>query len=105
MRIVAVKFTLKPEFVEPFLQASLGDARGSVANEPGCYRFDVYRDQNDPNVVCFYEVYADDAAFERHQTMPHFVKWRESWKEEWLAAPTEVIHGRSIFPPDEHWHK
>ena len=101
MRIVSVQFTLKPEFVEQFIQVSLGDARGSVENEPGCHRFDVYRGRQDPNVVCFYEVYSDDAAFAKHQTMPHYLAWRDAWKQEWLAAPTAVVHGDSIYPPDE----
>ena len=105
MKIVSVKFTVKPEFTERFIQVSLGDAQGSVANEPGCYRFDVYRDEKDPNVVCFYEVYADDAAFARHQTMPHFKQWRAAWTPDWLVMPSQAIHGQSIFPADQDWHK
>jgi autoinducer 2-degrading protein len=105
MKIVSVKFTLKPEFAERFLQVSLGDAQGSVRNEPGCYRFDVFRAENDPNIICFYEVYQDDAAFAAHQAMPHYQTWRDAWQPDWLAAETEVVIGSSVYPPDEAWTK
>ena len=105
MRVVSVKFSLKPEFVDRFIEVSLGDARGSVQNEPGCFRFDVFQDQKDPNTVCFYEVYKDEAAFEAHRQMPHYAKWREGFKDEWLAAETQIIHGASVYPPDEAWTK
>ena len=55
----------------------LGDAQGSVQNEPGCLRFDVIQDSADPNRIWLYEVYVDQAAFKAHLQTPHFIKWRE----------------------------
>jgi quinol monooxygenase YgiN len=105
MKVVSVKFSLKPEFVDRFVEISLGDAKGSVQNEPGCFRFDVFQDEEDPCTVCFYEVYKDDAAFEAHRQMPHYAKWREGFTDEWLAAETQIIRGWSVYPPDEAWSK
>ena len=39
----------------------LGDAKGSVNNEPGCLRFDVIQEGADPNRIWLYEVYVDEA--------------------------------------------
>jgi len=45
-----------------FLEAVVEDARSSVNHEPGCLRFDVIQDANDPNRIWLYEVYKDEAA-------------------------------------------
>jgi len=105
MRVVSVKFSIKPEFLDRFIELSLGDAKGSVQNEPGCLRFDVYRDAKDPNTVCFYEVYKDQAAFDAHLQTPHFAEWRGGYTDDWLAAGTQAIHGWSVYPPDQDWKK
>ena len=34
-----------------FLEAVVEDARSSVNHEPGCLRFDVIQDANDPNRI------------------------------------------------------
>lgn len=67
-----VEFDLRPGRVDAFLEAARLDAEGSVGNEPGCRRFDILQDPALPDRVCFYEVYDDEAAFERHREMPHF---------------------------------
>lgn len=67
-----VEFDIRPGMLPAFLDAARLDAEGSVRNEPDCYRFDILQDPALPNRVCFYEVYADDAAFAAHREMPHF---------------------------------
>lgn len=67
-----VEFDLQPGVHDAFLAAARLDAEGSVRNEPGCRRFDILQDPASPTRVCFYEVYDDEAAFERHREMPHF---------------------------------
>ena len=58
MYALLVWLQVKPEHLDEYLKATVdGDAKGSVGNEPGCYRFDVIQDQNDPNTIYFYEVY------------------------------------------------
>ncbi|MER3404449.1 MAG: antibiotic biosynthesis monooxygenase [Chloroflexota bacterium] len=105
MYVLFVKVKVKPEFVEQYLQATATiDARGSVANEPGCLRFDVIRDEADPTAVYFYEVYRDREAFEAHIRAPHFIQWRETVKD-WTAGPGEVVRGWSYFPADIDWQK
>ena len=48
-----------------FLKAIEADALGSERDEPSCLRFNVLRDQQDPNVYYFFEVYRNETALER----------------------------------------
>jgi autoinducer 2-degrading protein len=49
-----VKVRVKPEGRERFLKAIEVDADGSERDEPGCMRFNVLHDREDPNVYYFY---------------------------------------------------
>ncbi len=97
-----VTIHMKPEYRDAFLESMLGDARGSVNDEPGCLRFDVVQDDNDPNTIYLYEIYKDQAAFDYHGQAPHFVKWRDTVKD-WFASPISVIRCTTIFPSAEAW--
>ena len=52
----------------------IGDARGSVVNEPECLRFDAIQDGGDTNRNWLYKVYRDEAVFQEHLKAPHFIK-------------------------------
>ena len=88
MQALVVTIQIKPEHREAFMEAMLDDARGSVQNEPGCLRFDVIQDAEDPNRIHLYEVYRDQAAIEAHRQAPHYTKWRETVKD-WPLAPVK----------------
>jgi quinol monooxygenase YgiN len=47
-----------------------------VADEPGCRAFDVAVRQDAPEIVVFYEVYDDRAAFDVHLKTPHLARFR-----------------------------
>ena len=102
MYALGVVIQIQPEHREEFIEAMLDDARNSVNVEPGCVRFDVLQDENDPNRIYLYEVYRDPAAFEAHTQTPHLIRWRETVKD-WYAAPTVVYRAFNIFPTDEGW--
>ncbi|MEO0402496.1 MAG: putative quinol monooxygenase [Pseudomonadota bacterium] len=70
---VTVVFDIKPGKMEAFMDAILLNARSSVRDEPGCRQFDVCTDPGVPDTVFLYELYDDLAAFEAHQTMPHYI--------------------------------
>ena len=72
MYVVTVHFQIKPGHVAEFQKAMLVNARSSVEKEPGCRRFDVTVDEKDPAHFFLYEVYDDEAAFQKHMTMDHF---------------------------------
>ena len=104
MLAVWVKVRVKPEGRQRFLEAIEADALGSERDEPGCYRFNVLRDEKDPDVYYFYEVYADQAALEKHRAMPHYKTWQAV--ADTLAGPTEPTRCTTVFPSDEgYWKK
>jgi HTH-type transcriptional regulator, repressor for puuD len=74
-----VSLRIKPDQVERFLAAIEDNARASRDDEPGCVRFDVYRDNDDPHHYLLHELYRDEAAFrDAHRATPHFRRWREA---------------------------
>lgn len=75
--VVIVQFQIKPGTRDQFVEIALVDARASVANEPGCQRFDVLTAHEDPLKVALYEIYDDRAAFDAHLEMPHLKAFRD----------------------------
>ena len=75
MRTITVQATLRQDHLERFVTASVANARASAATEPGCHRFDVFRDDTDPTRVGFNEIYDDDDAVDAHGGTAHFEAW------------------------------
>jgi autoinducer 2-degrading protein len=72
-----------------------------VLTEPGCRRFDVIQDNNDPTMVAFCEVYDDAAAIDDHRTRAHFKTWEANTRDMIDGAPY-VSFCRPIFPSARH---
>lgn len=105
MYVVIAPIQIKPEYREQFIKEMIEDARGSVNNEPGCLRFDIIQDGNDPNRIWLYEVYRDEAAFQEHLRQPHFIRWRDT-TQDWRQETDLQGAGRgayNIWPPDDQW--
>ncbi len=99
-----VKVRVKAAERERFLQAIEADAIDSERDEPGCLRFNVLRDQQDPNVYYFFEVYRDEAALEAHRAAPHYAVWRGA--SDTLDGPAQATRCDPAFPATaEHWEK
>ena len=75
MFAVAVTFTLEPGQEAAFLDLIVENAAASLSGEPGCHRYDVCRDPDDPATIFLYEVYADAEAFDVHRNMEHFQRF------------------------------
>ena len=107
MYVIIAPIKIKEEFKERFIEEMLLDAKGSMKSEPGCLRFDVIQDGDDPNKIWLYEVYVDEAAFQAHLEAPHFIRWRDA-VEDWVAEKPEegrAIGASVIWPPREEWGK
>ncbi len=61
-----LRFDVKPEHRETFVQAVVEHGRTAVPTEPGTVRFDVIVDQDDANRIFLYEAYTDPEAFNAH---------------------------------------
>ena len=62
MICMLIEVRVKASALDEFLKVIKNDAVHSEKDEPGCMRFDVLRDADDPLKFYFYEVYKDKAA-------------------------------------------
>jgi (4S)-4-hydroxy-5-phosphonooxypentane-2,3-dione isomerase len=94
MFVLVVSLRVRPGKDRQFLAAIEANATASLRDEPGCRRFDVLRDNADPQHYLLYEVYDDEAAFQAHRAMPHFPVWRRAAAEcvdEQVNTPTSLV--------------
>ncbi len=102
MFAIWVSVRVKPERRDDFLRAIEEDARGSREDEPGCLRFDVLQDDDDPYHYYFYEVYRNEAALAAHCAAPHYQVWA-AVASGVLAEPAAITRTASVFPSDAGW--
>ena len=77
--VLFITITLKPGTQETFMPAIKENATASEQSEPGCQKFDVLLPQDGTaNVVYLYEVYDDEAAFATHQSMAHYIQFKDA---------------------------
>lgn len=101
MFIVHVHVHVKPGQGEAFAAASMENARHSVA-EPGITRFDVLRDQADPDRFVLVEVYRTPEDPARHKETAHYATWRDTVAE-MMAEPRKSVKYDNVFPEDAGW--
>jgi autoinducer 2-degrading protein len=102
MICMLIEIHVKPSVLDEFLEVIKYDAVHSEGDEPGCLRFDVLRDNDDPLKFYFYEVYRDEAARLAHQKMPHFAKWAK-FKENGLDGEIVRHSSTNFHPTDAEW--
>ena len=95
MFVVAVTIYVKPEFIEPFKEATLDNAR-NTRKEPGNLRFDVLQSNDDPARFMLYEVYKTPEDFPRHQETAHYARWKEKVTD-WMAQPRVGVKHTTLF--------
>jgi len=100
MYVIIAPIQVKEGHQGAFLEAVVEDARSSVHNEPGCLRFDVIQDANDPNRIWLYEVYQDEAAFQAHLQAPHLIKFGNHPGLGALKVPRGGRGSSNVWPPD-----
>eukprot|EP00928_Gymnodinium_smaydae_P046808 TRINITY_DN311_c4_g1_i1.p1 TRINITY_DN311_c4_g1~~TRINITY_DN311_c4_g1_i1.p1 ORF type:complete len:266 (+),score=57.55 TRINITY_DN311_c4_g1_i1:50-799(+) len=76
---VIVTVDIVADRVEDFLKAMQEDVTKSRdrALDPGCQRFDLLRDRENPNRFYFYEAYSNDDAAAVHKTTAHYKMWAD----------------------------
>jgi autoinducer 2-degrading protein len=77
MFVLLVKVQVKSELLGEFRAAILKNAELSVQRDPGCVRFDVLQQQDDPTRWYFYEVYEREQAWVDHRAAAHFLAFKE----------------------------
>jgi autoinducer 2-degrading protein len=102
MICMLIEVRVKPSALDEFLEVITYDAVHSEGDEPGCLRFDVLRDNDDPLKFYFYEVYKDKAAQMAHREMPHFAKWAK-FMEHGLDGEIVRQATTNVHPTDTDW--
>lgn len=72
MFVILVTFRIAEGNFATFLDLVRANAAASLAEEPGCTRFDVLTDPEAPDTIVLYEIYDDEADFKHHLTTAHF---------------------------------
>ena len=73
--VIVVDFHIRPGEMPNFRRLIDANARASVAEEPGCRRFDVCLDRKNADRILLYEIYDDRAAFDAHMKTRHFLEF------------------------------
>jgi autoinducer 2-degrading protein len=101
MEIILVEVNVKPERLDDFLALIKYDAEHSEGDEPGCLRFDVLRDTEDPQKFFYYEVYKDEAARMAHRETPHFARYAKESAEMLTVVGRHIC--KNVVPADIAW--
>ena len=92
MFAVSVTLTIADDRIESFRELVLRHASRTMESEPGCLRFDVGVDPEDPATFFLYELYESRGAFKIHSESQHL--------EEFFA-----VGGDWILSKNAHrWH-
>lgn len=98
MIVTCVYVHVKPDSIDRFLQATIANHKESV-KEPGNLRFDVLRQEGDPDKFLLYEAYESEEVAAAHKTTPHYLKWREEVADI-MFEPRKGVKYNIIEPKD-----
>jgi len=101
MLVVQVFIKVKPQSVEAFKAASMENAAHSI-REPGCARFDVIQQLDDPTRFVLYEAYRSQADNDLHKRSAHYLKWRDTVAD-MQAEERYSVKYTACFPLDDDW--
>lgn len=101
LHIALVNVQVRPDRVDAFREATLVNARES-RKEPGCLRFDVIQEADDPTRFVLFEVFRDVAAAAAHRETAHYQAWRDGVND-LMAAPRTNKKYVNVSPDDSGW--
>jgi quinol monooxygenase YgiN len=84
MFAITVEFTIKKERVEEFTRVVMIQAANSLRHETGCHRFDVCVNEDEPQRIFLYELYANEAALQDHRQTDYYAQFNatiQDWVE------------------------
>lgn len=96
MQVTIVHITVKPDYIDDFIEASRLNHEFSVT-EPGNRRFDVLQSADNPAQFVLYEAYKNAAEAAKHKETDHYKQWRETVAE-WMAQPRQGVPYNGLFP-------
>jgi len=99
MIVTCIHVKVKPENLQDFIDAMVGNHKGSVM-EPGNIRFDVLQQADDPCRFMIYEVFESEEAVKMHKETSHYLRWRERVKD-YMAEDRHGVRYSVIEPTEK----
>jgi autoinducer 2-degrading protein len=99
MHIVHVHLKVQPARLDEFIRVTIENATRSL-EEPGCVRFDVIQETEDPTSFELIEIYRDPAAHLAHRETPHYNAWA-AVAPDMLREPRSRTVYSNVFPKDD----
>lgn len=96
MHVVHVHVHVLPEQVEAFKAATIANAHASL-QEPGCLRFDVMQQADQPTRFILVEIYRSPSDQVQHRETPHYTTWRDTVAP-MMAEPRSATKLLAVFP-------
>jgi len=91
---IFARFHAKPG-KEAELEAALGEVGGPTRAEPGCLQIGYFRATSDARLFYVHSRWVDEAAFERHATLAHTLRFLEKIQK-LIDHPLDVTRARPI---------
>jgi quinol monooxygenase YgiN len=91
-----VTIHIQPQHSETVFQATMDIAEASVT-EPGCFRYDVLRDSENPATIYIFEVFRDHESHAIHTETTHFARWYET-AAHLLDRDMKIVKMKTAFP-------
>ena len=73
--------------------------------QDGCEAYNFARDVFDPTLIRVFEIWRDDARYQKHRTTPHFTAWRAKWPDLGLSdasSTTFIIDAQTLDEQGVH---
>ena len=91
-------FSFSPDFTQrkgskDAVAAALRDVLGPTRDEPGCRTIQHFRCIRNPRLFYVHSRWVDEAAFERHATLPHTVRFLQQ-VQALIDHPLDVTRAR-----------
>lgn len=87
--------TIKPDTLNQVIAAAKPCIE-ATRREPGCIRYDLTVDVNDPTKLVFVEKWETREALESHFAQPHLETWREAGKPFITDVSIDIIHPEKV---------
>ncbi|WP_165244903.1 putative quinol monooxygenase [Paludisphaera soli] len=98
MFVVIANIQVKPECVEAFRAACVENSRNSL-QEPGCLRFDVLQQHDDPTKFALFEIYRRPEDLGLHKETAHYAAWAEQAAAMQAGARSSAKYAK-VYPED-----
>ncbi len=89
---VLLTHRVKPEHLQEFVQHYRRFAQTSTREEPGCVRYDVMQDTEEPTIIYTHAVFRDDEDRQAHYDSPRAATWRAT-AQDWRMPRDEENPG------------